>query len=89
MMKSGLWFPDNGHEPGCCEEIPEPHCRLFDQAEISDREYYFAKDHLMTHRATQPETLERLESDYGSDAPMEINLTLKEQLEKSSMRALH
>jgi type I restriction enzyme R subunit len=36
-------------------------------------------------RATQPETLQRLEGDYGSDAPMEIIRALKEQTVKSPL----
>ncbi len=56
---------------------------VLEQLEITDREYYFAEDHLMAFiRVTQPEPLARLESDYGSDAPMEIIRALKEQVEK-------
>ena len=59
---------------------------VLEQVEITDREYYFAEDHLVAFiHATQPETLKRLESDYGSDAPMEIIRALKEQLEKSPL----
>lgn len=59
---------------------------VLEQSEITEREYYIAEDHLLAFiRATQPETLARLESDYGSDAPMEIIRALKEQVEKGPL----
>lgn len=59
---------------------------VLEQSEITDREYYIAEDHLLAFiRATQPETLARLEGDYGSDAPMEIIRALKEQVEKTPL----
>ncbi len=59
---------------------------VLEQPEITDREYYLAEDHLMAFiRATQPETLARLEGDYGSDASMEIIRALKEQVEKAPL----
>ena len=59
---------------------------VLEQSEITDPDYYFAEDHLMAFiRATQPEALARLESDYGSDAPMEIIRALKEQVEKAPL----
>ena len=59
---------------------------VLEQVEITDSGYYLAEAHLLAFiRATQPETLKRLQSDYGSDAPMEIIRALKEQLEKSPL----
>ena len=59
---------------------------VLEQGDISDRDGYLVEDHLLAFiRATQAETLERLASDYGSDAPMEIVRALKEQLNKSPL----
>ncbi|BDX04627.1 DEAD/DEAH box helicase family protein [Planctobacterium marinum] len=54
---------------------------VLEQSEITDLEHYIAEDHLLAFiRASQGATLERLKSDYGSDAPQEIMQALKEQL---------
>ena len=59
---------------------------VLEQADITDRKYYFAEDQLMAFiRATQRSALARLESDYGSDAPLEIMRALKEQVEKAPL----
>lgn len=51
------------------------------QEEITDTEFYFAEDHLWAFlKATQAETLERLEVDYGSDTRDEIFKTLREEI---------
>lgn len=51
------------------------------QDEITDTEFYFAEDHLWAFlKATQAETLERLEVDYGSDTRDEIFKTLREEI---------
>jgi len=51
------------------------------QEEITDTEFYFAEDHLWAFlKATQAETLERLEVDYGSDSREEIFKTLREEI---------
>lgn len=51
------------------------------QVEITDTEFYFAEDHLWAFlRATQAETLERLEVDYGSDSRDEIFKTLRDEI---------
>jgi len=53
------------------------------QAEITDTEYYFAEDHLYAFlKATQPETLERMEVDYGNDTRDEIFKALREEVER-------
>ena len=51
------------------------------QDEITDTEFYFAEDHLYAFlKATQAETLERLETNYGSDARDEIFKALCEEI---------
>ncbi len=51
------------------------------QDEITDTDYYFAEDHLYAFlKATQSETLERLEVDYGSDSRDEIFKALREEI---------
>lgn len=51
--------------------------------EITDRDYYFAEDHLFAFlKATQAETLKRLEVDYSSDARYEIFKALREELDR-------
>ena len=51
------------------------------QDEIIDTEFYFAEDHLYAFlKATQSETIERLEVDYGSDSREEIFKALREEV---------
>jgi type I restriction enzyme R subunit len=51
------------------------------QNEITDPEFYFAEDHLYAFlKATQGETLGRLEVDYGSDSRDEIFKALREEI---------
>lgn len=51
------------------------------QDEITDTAFYFAEDHLYAFlKATQSETLERLEVDYGSDSRDEIFKALREEI---------
>jgi type I restriction enzyme R subunit len=51
------------------------------QEEITDTEFYFAEDHLYAFlKATQAETLKRLETDYGSDSRDEIFKALREEV---------
>jgi type I restriction enzyme R subunit len=53
------------------------------QDEITDTDFYFAEDHLYAFlKATQQETLERLEVDYGSDARDEIFNALRGEIER-------
>ena len=53
--------------------IREHQYALLEQDEIMDTEYYFAEDHLIAFlKATQKETFESLETDYGTDARDEI-----------------
>ena len=54
---------------------------VLEQSDITDTDYYFAEDHLYAFlKATQTETLERLEVDYGSDAHDEIFKALRDEI---------
>ncbi len=54
---------------------------VLEQTEITDTEYYFAEDHLIAFiKATQKETFDALERDYGTDAHDEILKALKDEL---------
>ncbi|QDV62758.1 DEAD/DEAH box helicase family protein [Crateriforma conspicua] len=56
---------------------------VLEQSEIIDTDYYFAEDHLYAFlKATQAETLERLEVDYGSDSRDEIFKALRDELNR-------
>ena len=59
---------------------------VMEQSDLVDQEYYIAENHLLAFiRSTQSETLARLESDYGGDAPLEIMRALKEQVAKAPL----
>jgi type I restriction enzyme R subunit len=59
---------------------------VLEQDEITDTEYYFAKDHLIAFlKATQKDTFESLETDYGADAGDEIFKALKNELRISPL----
>ena len=61
--------------------IREHGCAVLTQEEITDTEFYFAEDHLYAFlNATQSETIERLEVDYGSDTRDEIFKELREEI---------
>ena len=61
--------------------IREQQFSVLTQDEITDDEFYFAEDHLYAFfEATQFETLERLEVDYGTDARSEILRALREEV---------
>lgn len=63
--------------------IREHRFAVLTQDEITDTDYYFAEDHLYAFlKATQNETLERLEVDYGSDSRDEIFKTLRDEIER-------
>jgi type I restriction enzyme R subunit len=48
--------------------IREHQYALLEQDEIKDTEYYFAEDHLVASlKATQKETFESFETNYGTD----------------------
>ena len=59
---------------------------VLEQVEITDTEHYIAEDHLLAFiRATQKETYEALEEDYGTDTPSEILRALKKELRVSPL----
>lgn len=63
--------------------IREHRHAVLTQDEITDTEYYFAEDHLYAFlKATQSETIERLEVDYGSDSRDEIFKALREEISR-------
>ncbi len=62
---------------------------LLTQEDITDTEFYFAEDHLYAFlKATQSETLERLEVDYGSDARDNIFRALRKEV-AADLRAIY
>jgi type I restriction enzyme R subunit len=70
--------------------IREHQYAVLEQDEIIDTEYYFAEDHLIAFlTATQEETFESLETDYGTDAGDEIFKALKDELRISPPVAYH
>jgi len=65
--------------------IREHRHAVLEQDEITDKEYYFAKDHLIAFlNATQKESFENL-VDYGTDAGNEIFKALKNELKFSPL----
>jgi type I restriction enzyme R subunit len=66
--------------------IHEHRYAVLEQDEITDTEYYFAEDHLIAFlKATQKETFESLETNYGTDARDEIFKALKDELRISPL----
>jgi len=66
--------------------IREHKYAVLEQSEITDTDYYFAEDHLIAFiKATQKDTFEALERDYGTDARNEIFRALKEELKVSPL----
>ena len=61
--------------------IREHKYAVLEQTEITDTEYYVAEAHLIAFiKATQKETFNALERDYGTDARYEIFRALKDEL---------
>ena len=59
---------------------------VLEQSEVTDTEYYFAEDHLIAFiKATQKETFDALERDYGTDARDEIFRALKDELKATPL----
>ena len=60
---------------------------MLEQDEITDTEYYFAEDQILIAflKATQKDTFESLETDYGADAGDEIFKALKNELRISPL----
>lgn len=66
--------------------IREHQYAVLEQDEIIDTEYYFAEDLLIAFlKATQKETFERLETEYGTDTRDEIFKALKDELRISPL----
>jgi type I restriction enzyme, R subunit len=63
--------------------VRENNYAVLEQAEITDREYYFAEDHFYAFlKASQKETLQNLVNDYGNDARDEIFKALKDEIKR-------
>ena len=74
--------PENKFQKHIADFLTREHrYAVLTQDEITDTEFYFAEDHLYAFlKATQSETLERLEVDYGSDSRDEIFKALREEI---------
>lgn len=74
--------PENKFQRHIAEFLIREHCfAVLTQDEITDTDFYFAEDHLYAFlKATQSETFERLEVDYGSDSRDEIFKALREEI---------
>ncbi|MCX6910887.1 MAG: DEAD/DEAH box helicase family protein [Verrucomicrobia bacterium] len=59
---------------------------VVEQAEITDTEHFIAEDHLWAFlKATQADTLKKLEDDYGTDARDEVFKALRKELEHTPL----
>src|SRR2546422_5587077 len=57
-----------------------------EQADITDTEHFIAEDHLWAFlKATQADTLRKLENDYGTDARDEVFKALRKELEHTPL----
>jgi len=66
--------------------IKKHHFALLEEVDITDRTHYIAENHLIGFlRKTQAETFEKLEENYGADAPQEILRALHNELEKAPL----
>lgn len=74
--------PENKFQRHIAEFLIREHgFAVLTQDEITDTDFYFAEDHLYAFlKATQSETFERLEVDYGSDSRDEIFKALREEI---------
>jgi type I restriction enzyme R subunit len=61
------------------------YCKL-EQAEITDLEHFIAEDHLWAFlTASQPDKLQKLADDYGTDARDEVFKALRNELESKPL----
>ncbi len=76
--------PEKKFQRHVCKYFLKKHSfALLEDADITDRHYYIAEDHLIGFlRKTQKETFKKLEENYGTDAGQEIMLALRDDLEK-------
>ncbi len=59
---------------------------VLEQTDITDTEHYIAEDHLWSFlKATQADTLKKLEDDYGTDAREEVFKALRKELEHTPL----
>jgi len=59
---------------------------VLEQADITDTEHFIAEDHLWAFlKATQADTLKKLEDDYGTDARDEVFKALRKELEHTPL----
>src|ERR1035441_9488714 len=59
---------------------------VLEQSEITDTEHFIAEDHLWAFlKATQSDTIEKLEADYGTDARDEVFKALRKELEHTPL----
>src|SRR5438093_655125 len=59
---------------------------VLEQSEITDTEHFIAEDHLWAFlKATQADTLKKLEDDYGTDARDEVFKALRKELEHTPL----
>ena len=59
---------------------------VLEQSEITDTEHFIAEDHLWAFlKATQADTLQKLEDDYGTDAREEVFKALRKELEHTPL----
>jgi len=66
--------------------IREQKYGVLDQSEIMDTEHFIAEDHLWAFlKATQDDTLKKLEDDYGTDARDEVFKSLHKELEHTPL----
>lgn len=74
--------PEKKFQKHIAEYLAREHAyAVLEQSDITDTEYYFAEDQLMSFlRATQGEALTALQEDYGTDARDEIFRALRDEL---------
>jgi type I restriction enzyme R subunit len=59
---------------------------VLEQSDITDTEHFIAEDHLWAFlKATQADTLQKLEDDYGTDAREEVFKALRKELEHTPL----
>ena len=59
---------------------------VLEQSDITDTEHFIAEDHLRAFlKATQADTLKKLEDDYGTDARDEVFKSLRKELEHTPL----
>ncbi len=59
---------------------------MLEQCDITDTEHFIAEDHLWSFlKATQADTLKKLEDDYGTDARDEVFKALRKELEHTPL----